>query len=82
MDKFRMSIFAGSTMLTHDSDTMYGVLNALHELGRKMPEYSEVFADYEEMDSYMEKLVLLKNGTIPYILYSSPYLRIERYEGP
>ncbi len=78
MKLYTLTIFLGSTMLTHQSDTMHGVICAMRDLALKVPEYGEYLTG-ETMDEFIEDLVALKNGEPGLQIHQgTPYLRISR----
>lgn len=76
MKEFKLVIFTGSTMLTHKSMTMYGIVNALRDVALGLPEYKSVL-NMDTMDEYIADLIQLKNGTPDMVIKNdSPFIRI------
>ena len=77
MKTYLMTVFVGSVMLTHESQSLYGIINAARELAMHMPAYKEVFGNNDEMDKLIERLVGLKNSKLDMFVMKTPFLRIE-----
>ena len=77
MKTYLMTVFVGSVMLTHESQSLYGIINAVRELAKHMPDYNEAFSDPAEMDKLIERLVGLKNSKLDMLVMKTPFLRIE-----
>lgn len=77
MMRYTLTVFAGSTMLTHESSTMWDVVHSVRDLAAHMPQYKEAFGDNEKMDNLMESMFKLRDGKVSLISMSSPFLRIE-----
>lgn len=77
MKLYTMTIFLGSTMMTHQSNTMHGIICALRDLSIKVPEYGDYLTG-EVMDEFIDDLVSLKHGDPAlHISQSTPYIRID-----
>lgn len=77
MKTYHMTVFVGSVMLTHESHSIYGIISAVRELAKHMPDYGEAFSGHEEMDKLIERLVGLKNSKLDMLIIKTPFLRIE-----
>lgn len=79
MKHYTLTVFLGSTILRHESETMFGIVNALRDIALKCPEYAELL-EPGAIDEYIEDLVLLKNNPEDFsISNATPYIKI-RYE--
>lgn len=80
MKEFKMTIFIGSTMMTHQCDSMYGIISGLLDMANKVPVYG-AYLTREVIDEFIEDLVALKHGEKGLqIKQSTPFIRIECVE--
>ena len=80
MKTYTMTVFAGSTMLTHETSTMYGVINALRDVSLKIHEYASLL-EMGAIDEYIEDLVLMKRSEEPVRIFNkTPFIRITMVE--
>lgn len=77
METYRMSIYLGSTLLTHECFSIYDLICTMRDLMAKIPEFEETFNQQGAMDKFIGELVKLQDGVIDYYQMTSPYLRIE-----
>lgn len=82
MKEFELTVFLGSTMLTHKSETMNGIVCALRDLSLNVPEYSEYLTS-DTIDEFIEDLVALKRGDAGLRIYNgAPYVSIRYADAP